>query len=248
MRRGEHFHALRVPDGLFIVVRVDGRSFSRLTERTCQKPFDAGFHQRMTNVAKALLTSLHARYAYAESDEISVLLPRNADLYDREVEKLVSLSAACASAQLSVAMGEPVEFDARIWLGARRSDVVDYFRWRQSDATRCAINGQCYWTLRNEGQTSAQATRAMLGMSTSQKNELLFQRGINFAKLPAWQRRGSGIYWENVEKVGKNPKTGATVTVSRRRLIVDDELPMKETYGQFVARFLKDRDDGSTAD
>jgi tRNA(His) 5'-end guanylyltransferase len=143
MRRGEYFHRLRVLEGMYIVVRVNGRSFSRLTERTCEKPFDAKFHQCMTDVAKALLTTLQARYAYTESDEISVLLPRGADLFDREVEKLVSIAAGAASAHMSLALGEAVEFDARLWVGARRGDVVDYFRWRQADATRCALNGHC---------------------------------------------------------------------------------------------------------
>ena len=35
--------------------------------------------------------------------------------------------------------------------------VVDYFRWRQSDATRCALNGWCYWTLRKAGRGVAEA-------------------------------------------------------------------------------------------
>lgn len=240
MRRGEYFHALRVLEGMYIVVRVDGRSFSRLTERTCEKPFDPKFHHCMTETAKALLTSLQGTYAYTESDEISVLLPRDADLFDREVEKLVSIAAGAASAHMSLAMGEPVEFDARLWVGARRADVVDYFRWRQADATRCALNGHCYWTLRKEGKSVAEATRALVGMSVSKKNELLFERGINFNDLPSWQRRGSGIYWDTVLKTGKNPKTGAEVSVTRRRLCVDGELPMKETYGKFVTRFLKE--------
>jgi len=240
MRRGEYFHAHRVLEGTYIVLRVDGRSFSRLTERACEKPFDPKFHQRMTETAKALLTSLQGRYAYTESDEISVLLPRDTDLFDREVEKLVSIAAGAASAHMSLAMGEAVEFDARLWIGARRGDVVDYFRWRQADATRCALNGHCYWTLRKEGKSVAEATRALLGMSVSRKNDLLFARGINFNELPSWQRRGSGIYWEKVTRMGKNPKTGAEVPSVRRRLRVDGDLPMKETYGKFVTRFLKD--------
>lgn len=242
MRRGEYFHALRVLEGMYVVVRVDGRSFSRLTERTCEKPFDAKFHHRMTETAKALLESLQGTYAYTESDEISVLLPRDADLFDREVEKLVSIAAGAASAHMSLSMGEPVEFDARLWVGARRADVVDYFRWRQADATRCALNGHCYWTLRNEGKSVADATRALVGMSVAKKNELLFARGINFNDLPSWQRRGSGVYWDTVVKTGRNPKTGAEVSVNRRRLCVDGDLPMKETYGKFVTRFLKEQD------
>lgn len=240
MRRGEYFHGQRVLEGTHIVVRVDGRSFSRLTERTCEKPFDARFHGRMAATAGALLKTLEGRYAYTESDEISVLLPRDTSLFDREVEKLVSIAAGAASAHMSLAMGEAVEFDARLWLGARRADVVDYFRWRQADATRCALNGHCYWALRNDGQSAAVASKALLGMSSSRKNELLFARGVNFNDLPAWQRRGSGVYWETVTRMGKNPKTGAEVPSVRRSLRVDGELPMKEAYSKLLRELLVD--------
>ncbi|WP_437586762.1 tRNA(His) guanylyltransferase Thg1 family protein [Sorangium sp. So ce1000] len=100
MRLGECFHELRALQGAYIVIRVDGRSFSRLTERTCEKPFDTGFHRQMTDAAKAVLTSLHGSYAHAQSDEISILLPHATNLFDREVEKPVSVAASSAAAIL----------------------------------------------------------------------------------------------------------------------------------------------------
>lgn len=239
MRQGECYHSLRVPPGAFIVVRVDGRSFSRLTERLTEKPFDPKFHQWMLACARGLLESLHALYVYTESDEISALLPRESDLFDREVEKLVSVSAARASSVFSLACGEPVEFDGRLWVGAREQDVVDYFRWRQSDATRCALNGWCYWTLRHAGKTASQATRALEGITISAKNELLHAHDINFNEVPAWQRRGSALYWEEFTREGYNPRTKQTVEVRRRRVKVDDELPMKEAYSTYVRELLR---------
>lgn len=239
MRLGECFHALRVPPGAFIVVRVDGRSFSRLTERLVDKPFDARFHEWMVDAAKGLLETLHGIYAYTESDEISVLLPRDSDLFDREVEKLVSIAAARASASFSLACKEVVEFDARLWIGSREREVVDYFRWRQSDATRCALNGWCYWTLRSEGKSASEATRHLEKASVSAKNELLFERGINFNAIPAWQRRGTGVRWECYEKQGFNPKTRQTVKALRRRIAVEEDLPMKEAYAAYVERIVR---------
>lgn len=238
MRAGECFHALRVPPGAFIVVRVDGRSFSRLTERLVEKPFDSGFHTWMVKAAGALLTTLQGVYAYTESDEISVLLPRATGLFDREVEKIVSISAARAAASMSLSCGEEVELDSRLWVGARKQDVVDYFRWRQSDATRCALNGWCYWTLRKHGKSVKEATRALEKASVSTKNELLFSHGINFNDVPLWQRRGTGLSWETFEKEGFNPKTNEPVKAARRRLAVDDALPMKDEYSAYVRRFL----------
>jgi tRNA(His) 5'-end guanylyltransferase len=234
MRAGECFHALRVPPQAFTIVRVDGRSFSRLTEKLASKPFDEKFHEWMLLAASGLLETLQGVYAFTESDEISVLLPRDADLFDREVEKLVSIAAARASAIVSLACGEPVEFDARIWVGARDEDVVDYFAWRQSDGARCALHGWCYWTLRKSGMSAGAATSRLQGVSVGAKNELLFSKGINFNEVPAWQRRGSAVYWESYEKTGFNPITQSSVVAVRRRVAIDRNLPMKDAYADYV--------------
>jgi tRNA(His) guanylyltransferase len=239
MRCGEVFHSLRVPPGAFIVIRVDGRSFARFTERMTQKPFDAVFHDWMVASARALVESFGGLYAYTESDEISVLLPRASALFDREVEKLVSLAAARTASTFSLACGEAVEFDARIWVGVEDESVVDYFAWRQGDAARCALNGWCYWTLRNDGKSVAEATAALERTTHAEKNELLHRHGINFNTVPAWQRRGTGVRWESYEKEGVNPKTGAKRTATRRRLVVDDALPMKAAYRDYVAELLR---------
>lgn len=238
MRQGEAFHTLRLPPNVWTVVRVDGRSFSRYTEARFDKPFDPRFRDLMLAAARALAVELNARYAYTESDEISLLLPRDWAMFDREVEKLVSVSSGIASAAFSVAAREAVHFDARVWLGGTDEDVVDYFRWRQSDATRCALNGWVYWTLRNGGASVGEATQAMERQSVAWKNEALFARGINFNELPTWQRRGIGLRWETVEVVATNPLTGEVAPAQRRRLVEDGDLPMKEAYGAYVSSLL----------
>ena len=116
--------------------------------------------------------------------------------------------------------------------------VVDYFRWRSEDAHRNALNSHCYWLIRKEGKSAIQATIALLHLSVAQKNELLFQAGINFNDVPLWHKRGVGLYWETYEKPAHNPKTGEPVTAVRRRLQVDYELPMKERYSAFIAALL----------
>lgn len=151
MRALESFHSLRVPPGAWLIIRVDGRSFSRLTATQFAKHFDDRFHSYMVQTAEALLRELHALYVYTESDEISILCDREWDFFDREVEKIVSVSAAIASGTFSLAAHAAVQFDSRICVAAQDQQVLDYFRWRQDDATRHALNGWCYWTLRQAG-------------------------------------------------------------------------------------------------
>jgi len=234
MRALEYYHTLKLVPGAWTVLRVDGRGFSRFTEQHFEKPFDPRLSDLMTVTAQALLEEFQGVYAYTQSDEISVLFPPGWSLFDRGLEKLVSLSAATASATFSLACGQRAVFDSRAWIAVRDEDVIDYFRWRQADATRCALNGWAYWTLRQEGASVTQATEAMRGMTVAAKNELLHARGVNFNDVPAWQRRGVGLFWETYDKEGFNPVTRASVTATRRRVKVDPHLPMKDAYGAFM--------------
>ncbi|MGH2603359.1 MAG: hypothetical protein ACRDJ9_28745, partial [Dehalococcoidia bacterium] len=55
-------------------------------------------------------------------------------------------------------------------------------------------------------------------LSVGDRNELLFTHGINFNDLPAWQKRGAGLWWQPHEQTGRNPVSGESVTYSRQRL------------------------------
>lgn len=238
-RAREYFHGLTVLPGAWAVLRVDGRGFSRFTEEHFEKPFDQRFMELMAGTARTLMEELGGRYVYTESDEISVLLDPGAELFGRRVEKLVSVSAGLASAAFTRAAGLMAHFDSRVWLGTGVGDVVDYFSWRQADAARCALNGWCYWTLRKAGKSRREATRVLDGSTTSDKNELLYAHGINFNELPAWQRRGIGLWWEEYARPGFDPVRNVEVTAARRRVTVERDLPMKDAYRRLVERVVR---------
>lgn len=239
MRSLEYFHNLKLLPETYTVIRVDGRSFSNFTSTSkFDKPFDIKFHELMTETTKSLVTELGGIYGYTESDEISILFPTDWDLFDRSVEKLVSISASIASSTFTSLSSSIVSFDSRLISLVNKSQVVDYFLWRQADATRCALNGYTYWTLRSLGHSARKATSILDQKTREFKNELLFENGINFNEVPTWQRRGTGIYWETYEKKGYNPLTKEEVLTNRRRLKIDDDLPMKDEYGVFIEQLL----------
>jgi tRNA(His) 5'-end guanylyltransferase len=150
------------------------------------------------------------------------------------VEKLVSISAGLASAAFSLKSGHLAHFDSRLWVGNTEADVLDYFSWRQADASRCALNGWCYWVQRQAGLSAGKATARMRGLGFSAKNEILYEYGVNFNELPLWQRRGVGLWWETYEKTGHDPVKGIDVVATRRRVRIDRELPMKDEYRELV--------------
>jgi tRNA(His) 5'-end guanylyltransferase len=51
MRALEVFHSLRLLPGAWVILRLDGRGFSRFTEARFEKPFDVRFHELMMQTA-----------------------------------------------------------------------------------------------------------------------------------------------------------------------------------------------------
>lgn len=227
--------------GLYMVARIDGRNFTRLTKEVHQfeAPYDTRFRDYMVATVEHLMQcGFRVLYGYTQSDEISLLFHRDETAFERKLRKYHSILAGEASAKFSLQLGGLAAFDCRISQFPNEDLVVDYFRWRSEDAHRNALNAHSYWLLRRQGQTMEQATRSLLKLSVAAKNELLFQNGINFNDLPNWQKRGIGLYWETYEKPGRNPKTNETVSTTRRRIRIDDELPMKDAYEAFIRTLL----------
>ena len=224
--------------GLFLVARLDGRGFTRLTKElmSFEAPFDVGFRDTMVAVVQHLMQcGIECVYGYTQSDEISLLLAPATDAFHRKERKLLSILAGEASGVASLRFQRAVAFDCRISQLPTAALVADYFRWRQEDASRNALNAHCYWSLRGDGAAPEAAHDRLVGMSTAQKHEFLFARGVNFDRLPAWQKRGVGAVWRQVTVEGTDPRTGSTVQAQRRRLTVDLELPMGDDYAAYVA-------------
>lgn len=225
----------------YMVARLDGRGFTRLTKEACkfEAPFDVRFRDLMTKTVEALMDcGFRVVYGFTESDEISLLFAPEDNSFGRKVRKYNSTLAGEASAAFSLALGQVATFDCRVVPLPTTERVRDYFLWRQEDAHRNSLNSHCYWMLRKEGKSVQEATAMLEGQSVSYKNELLFSRGINFDKLPAWQKRGIGIWKEQYEKEGFNPVTQEVEKAIRNRIHVEYELPLGQEYADLVVSFI----------
>jgi tRNA(His) 5'-end guanylyltransferase len=228
--------------GLFMVARLDGRNFTRLTKDThnFKRPFDDVFRDHMTATAEHLMNcGFRILYGFTESDEISLLLHPEDGAFGRKTRKLNSVLAGEASACFSLRLGDLGCFDCRISELPSLPLVVDYFRWRNEDAHRNALNAYCYWEQRKQGASPTAAAGCFEKKSVADKNEFLFQCGINFNDIPKWQKRGIGLYWEEYEKPAFDPMSQWEGTSKRRRLKVDYDLPLKDEHGIWLNRLLQ---------
>ncbi|WP_292518795.1 tRNA(His) guanylyltransferase Thg1 family protein [Methanoculleus sp.] len=214
-----------------VFVRLDGRAFHRLARTLdLKRPFDPAFSASMRSVCRHLLTEsgLSPTFAYTFSDEISLYfktLP-----FSGRVEKIDSVTAAIAASKLTIEFGcaEPLAFDARI-IPATGEFAVEYLVSRQNEAWRNHINAYCQNALVKEGMTSREAAAALRGMQSEAMHEMMFERGVNLAATPAWQRRGTLLYREECIKEGYNPMTGKTVQAVRACIREPEETPLFST-------------------
>jgi len=235
--------------GVYIVARLDGRGFSKLTlDRGFDKPFDPRFRDAMVQTTEHLMDcGAQVVLGYTQSDEISLLLHPRCSAFGRRATKLSTVLAGEGSARLTLAFAAigddaqlgagPGVLDCRLSVLPGRQRVVDYFLWRIGDAVRNGLNAHVYWALRNSGVSAADATERLSGMKPPAKHDLLHSLDLNWNDVPSWQKQGIGLSWERVDKPSRNPITGETVVATRRRLVTEMALPV----GNALVSWLEDR-------
>ena len=182
--RNRTFLTRRTP----VILRLDGKAFHTLT-RGYDKPFDENFYQCMVETMRKVFNSIQgAKVAYYQSDEISILITDFDRLtteawFDYNVQKMVSISASIASVVFSKLFERYALFDSRVF-NIPRSEVANYFVWRQNDWTRNSIQmlAQAHYShkeLHKKGQADM--------------HEMLYEKGINWAHLESKWKNGTFI-------------------------------------------------------
>lgn len=210
-----------------VVLRADGRNFKNtLSGLGFEKPYDITFARAMADTAELFIkkSGLSPLFAYTFSDEISFLF---ADLpFDGRVEKIDSVVASFLGSALTIKLRleAPIAFDSRV-VALQKEEISEYFHWRQQEAWRNFVSSWGYYALRNEGVGKDEAARYLKGKKEWEIHEMLFERGINLAALPSWQRRGIIISKEECEISGFNPIYGREVKSMRRKITQNWEIP-----------------------
>lgn len=205
-----------LPRRTYTLVRLDGKSFHSYTKH-CLKPFDFGLIEDLQETTKRLCeVTMGARIGYHQSDEITLLLTDFAErtteaYFDNNLQKLTSILAAEATAYfnklrilrvlkedrpLSASDVEIYEktdlienmkmatFDCRVWTLSDPYEVENCFIWRENDATKNAISMAAYAVYSDE---------ECKYKNSSEKQEMLFQKGINFNNYRTDAKRGACV-------------------------------------------------------
>ncbi len=175
-----------------LVARADGRGFKKILAE-CKKPYDTGFASVMASSASSLLedSGISPVLAFTFSDEINLAFLSAP--FGGRIEKIDSLVAASLSASLSLQLGRPVSMDCRT-IPLCKAEIRKYLIERQNETWRNHVFSYGFYMLKDEGLDPAQAMERLRGMREYEIHELVFQKGINLAKTPSWERRGIMIY------------------------------------------------------
>jgi len=193
------------PKRLPLIVRVDGKAFSKMTAglKESGQPFNAGFVEVMDGVARALCEEIQgAQCAYVQSDECSVLVHgykkfESSPWFDNQCMKIVSVAASVASAHFSINswriwsahldVGEAsagsirrAVFDGRAFV-LPEHDVANYFLWRQQDAVRNSVQMLA---------RSHFSHKECDGKSCEMMKVMLSEKNVKWDDLPGGLRKG----------------------------------------------------------
>lgn len=171
-----------------ICVRVDGRAFHTFT-RGMNRPYDERMSKAMIETMKYLVKKTDACIGYVQSDEISLVLSDSKEpLFGGRVQKLTSIIAAMATAKFNDEIHKSfpdkslAEFDCRVWNVPNRTEAANTILWREFDATKNSIS---------MAARSVYSDNQLLNKNSSEKQEMLWQKGINWDKYPVFFKRGT---------------------------------------------------------
>jgi tRNA(His) 5'-end guanylyltransferase len=185
-----------------ICVRVDGRAFHTFT-RGLDRPFDKGFSGAMIETAKFLVSETHAKIAYTQSDEITLVFWSESltaePLFGGKLFKLTSVLASLTTSKfmsllpehIPSKVGEILSFDARIFQVPNLDEAANLLLWRWIDARKNSIS------------MAAQAhfsPRALHEKSSAERLEMLEEKGVIWDEFPDHLKWGTFIQRKVVER------------------------------------------------
>lgn len=196
----------------YVIVMLDGRSFSKLIKKRFERPFDDKFINYMNETALYLCRNVgNCKLAYVQSDEISLVLsdmdnPTQDTFFGYRLCKLQSIIASMASVKFNhlvtmdllstpcsqsdmiemVRQQKLIEFDCRAWNVPNTYDMVAWFLYRQNDC------------IKNSKQQAAQTYLSHNELNNKHTDEqiklLLEKEGIDWNEYPDRMKYGRFIY------------------------------------------------------
>lgn len=218
-----------LPRRTYTIIRLDGKAFHTYTrnlKKPFDQDLISDMDQAVVSIMSEIQG---AQFAYVQSDEVSILLTDfeniNTDAwFDGNVQKMSSVSASLMTAEFNrmrlIRLNSPKEsytkddlagyslkwlfdcnrkdisdftfahFDSRVFTIPDRTEVMNYFIWRNQDCCRNSISMVAQ---------SVYSHWELHGKSSAQKQEMIFQKGINWSEYDIGLKNGRLVVKESYE-------------------------------------------------
>lgn len=214
-----------LPRRTYTIIRLDGKAFHTYT-RGLNKPFDKDLIDDMDSAVVKILPEIQgARFAYVQSDEISILLTdfaeeNTAAWFDGNIQKITSVSASLMTAEFNflrikrqINFAEESQKKLEYLVGVdnaftqRYPRQLAYFDSRVfTIPDRVEVMNYFIWrnndAARNSISMVAQSLyshKELHGKSSADKQEMIFTKGINWNNYDKSLKNGRLIvreeYW-----------------------------------------------------
>lgn len=216
-----------------MIIRVDGRAFHTYTKKFKrlgeEGPWSTHMQEAMSSAAKSLMSEISgAKLAYAQSDEISVLVTDYDSLttqawFGKSIQKVASVSSSIATVGFNTSVQSLnigfATFDSRAFV-LPKEEVANYFIWRQKDAIRnsVAMLAQAHFSSKQLHGKGVALMRKML----------LEEKQVSWDSLPSWQKRG----WCVSREIKDKPEGHRTV------ISPDLEVPEFSSKREYVEKHV----------
>jgi tRNA(His) 5'-end guanylyltransferase len=245
-----------LPRRTYTIIRIDGKAFHTYT-RGLKQPFDEGLIEDMDATACYLCKNIQgSKFGYVQSDEISILMTDFDAIgtdawFDGNIQKIVSVAAGLATAEFNklrllrkleendsngalasgllnnedISSMKFATFDARVFTIPADYEVENYFIWRQKDATKNSISSVAR-TLYSQKEVD--------GKNSDQKQEMIFQKGINWNDYASKLKRGRFITKETRIFTNDTFKSYNIVNTYERSVWVSVDCPIFTQDREFL--------------
>lgn len=183
-----------------VIARLDGKSFSQFT-KGLKRPYDERLSNLMIETTKYLVKETNANCGYTQSDEITLVWytdkPDSGTYFNGRLFKILTDLSAMTSVFFNRNLPDYIpeksnkmpRFDARVYNVPTLDEAVNSLLWRELDATKNSIS------------MAAQAFYShsqLMNKTGSEKQEMLFQKGVNWNDYPAFFKRGTYVQRKRV--------------------------------------------------
>lgn len=193
-----------------------------------EQPFDTRFGKIMVKTGSHLLGVFgEVVFGLVHGTEILVLLAGVEDAGNpADGRDLICRFSSEASGKMTLSLGEPVTFQVKLYEFPAPEVAKKFFIWRQEANRAYALDRYFKFALLANGTDLVKIPQMLEEFKEAEKIEVLKEQEVFFAKVPEWQTKGVGLYWQ------------AGLDDSEPSLMVELAVPFKEDFDKYLGRFI----------